>query len=137
MYIRKNLIFIWRWRGFIFESVKRDFRRKYSNSIAGTLWAIFNSLALILMYTFIFSEVMRSKILGFDSKYSYSIYLCSGILIWGVFSEILTRMLNVFIEYANFIKKIKFPRACLPIIVTLTSLVNFFIIFTLGNRFDP
>jgi lipopolysaccharide transport system permease protein len=41
----------------------------------------------------------------------------------------------MFIEQANLIKKISFPRICLPLIVVLNALVNFGIIFGLFTLF--
>ena len=122
---------IWLYRGFIFESVKREFQSKYRNSILGILWAIINPLAMITVYTVIFSQVMQAKLAGIDNTFSYSIYLCSGIITWGLFSEIISKAQNIFIDNANLLKKISFPRLCLPIIVVLTALLNFLIIFSL------
>ena len=51
------------------------------------------------------------------SPAAYPIYLLSGMAAWGLFTEILTRSMNVFIEQASALKKISFPRLCLPIIV--------------------
>jgi lipopolysaccharide transport system permease protein len=86
---------------------------------------------MILVYTVIFSEVMRAKLPGSDSGLAYSIYLCAGILTWGLFAEIVARGQSMFTEQANLIKKISFPRICLPLIVVLNALVNFGIIFGL------
>ena len=86
---------------------------------------------MIVVYTVIFSQVMRAKLPDMDSDFAYSIYLCSGVLTWGLFAEIVGRSQNVFLEYASLIKKLSFPRICLPIIVILNSLLNFGIIFCL------
>jgi lipopolysaccharide transport system permease protein len=122
---------LWAYRGFVLGSVKREFQARYSNAILGSLWSLLNPLALILVYTVIFAEVMRSKLPGNPSGFAYSIYLCAGILTWGLFADILGRMQNMFVEQANLIKKISFPRICLPVIATLGALLNFAIIFGL------
>lgn len=121
---------LWRYRGFILSSVKREFKSRYMNSLFGALWAFVGPLAMILIYTLIFSQLMRTKIAGLDSVYGYSMFLCAGMLTWGFFSETLTRSINVFVENANLIKKINFPKACLPLIVFLNSAISFAIIFT-------
>lgn len=86
---------------------------------------------MILVYTLIFSEVMHSKLPGVSSQFAYSVYLCAGILTWGMFAEITARCQTMFLENANLIKKINFPRICLPLIVVLSASVNFLIIFAL------
>lgn len=122
---------LWDYRSFIFGSVKREFQSKYRNSLFGAAWTVINPLAMILVYTVIFSQVMRTKLPGVDNSFAYSIYLCSGVLTWGLFAEIIGRAQNIFLENANLIKKISFPRLCLPVIVIVSALLNFAIIFGL------
>src|SRR3546814_13093902 len=78
---------------------------------------------------------MRAKLPGIDSTFAYSIYLCAGLLTWGLFAEIVGRSQNVFLEHANLLKKLSFPRLCLPVTLVLSSLVNFAIIFGLFTAF--
>ena len=122
---------LWAFRGFIFSSVQREFQSKYRNSLLGMAWTIINPLAMIVVYTVIFSQLMRARLPGIDSTFAYSIYLCAGVFTWGLFAEIVGRAQNVFIENANLIKKLSFPRLCLPIIVVLNATLNFSIVFGL------
>ena len=78
---------IWPYRGFIRGSIQREFQSKYRNSLLGAAWTIINPLAMIVVYTVIFSQVMRAKLPGVDNAYGYSIYLCAGIITWGLFAE--------------------------------------------------
>lgn len=126
---------LWAYRGFITGSVKREFQSKYRNSLLGAAWTILNPLAMVLVYTVIFSEIMRAKLPGVDNAFAYSIYLCGGIFTWGLFAEIIGRGQNVFLEHANLIKKLNFPRMCLPVIVILNASLNFFIVFGLFTLF--
>lgn len=119
------------YRGFILGSVKREFQQKYRNSLLGAAWTVLNPLAMITVYTVIFAQVMRLRLPGVDSTFAYGIYLCAGILAWGLFSEIVGRCQNVFLDNGNLLKKISFPRISLPLIVILGALLNFAIIFSL------
>jgi lipopolysaccharide transport system permease protein len=123
------------YRGFITGSVQREFQSKYRNSILGAIWTILNPLAMIVVYTVIFSQVMRNRLPGAGSAYAYSIYLCAGVLTWNLFTEIALKGQSVFIDNAGLIKKLNFPRICLPIIVVLNALLNFGIIFGLFTLF--
>lgn len=131
MISRAMLRGIWAYRGFIAGSVKREFQAKYRNTMLGAAWTVLSPLAMILVYTMIFSQVMKSRLPGSDSEFAYSIYLCAGVLTWGLFAEITARGQNMFLENGNLIKKISFPRISLPVIVVSNALVNFGIIFTL------
>lgn len=122
---------LWVYRGFILGSVKREFQIKYRNSLLGAAWNIINPLAMIIVYTVIFSQVMRAKLPGAEGSLAYGIYLCSGIFSWGLFSEITGRAQNMFLEHANLLKKLNFPRLCLPVTVVVNALLNFSIVFGL------
>lgn len=122
---------LWSYRGFILGSVKREFQAKYRNSLLGAVWTVLQPLAMVTVYTVVFSELIRPRVPGMDGPYAYSIYLCAGLLTWGLFSEILQRSVSVFLDNGNMIKKLSFPRICLPTIVILNSLVNFVIIFAI------
>lgn len=122
---------LWVYRGFIIGSVKREFQSKYRNSLLGAAWTVLNPLAMIIVYTVIFSQLMRSRLPGVDGTFAYSIYLCAGVLSWGLFAEIVSRAQNTFLEHANLLKKLSFPRLCLPVTVVVNALLNFSIVFGL------
>ena len=119
---------LWVYRGFILGSVKREFQAKYHNSLLGAAWTVIQPLAMIIVYTVIFSQVMKARLPGVNSTFAYSIYLCCGVLTWGLFAEITGRAQNVFLENANLLKKLSFPRICLPAVVVLNAGLNFAII---------
>jgi lipopolysaccharide transport system permease protein len=122
---------LWRFRGFVTGSVNREFQSRYRNSLLGAAWTILNPLSMIAVYTLVFSQVMRAKLPGVDSTFAYSIFLMAGLIPWGLFAEIVSRGQNLFLENANLIKKVSFPKACLPAILLLSSLTNFAIILGL------
>ncbi|MFA5265934.1 MAG: ABC transporter permease, partial [Opitutaceae bacterium] len=129
--MKNSVSALWPYRGFVLGSVGREFKSKYRNSLLGAAWTILNPLAMVTVYTVIFSSVMKAKLPGIDDTFAYSIYLCSGVLTWGLFAEITGRGQNVFLENANLLKKLNFPRLCLPIIVVFNAMLNFGIIFGL------
>ncbi len=124
------------YRGFIFGSVKREFQSRYRTSMIGAAWLVLQPLAMILVYTLVFSQVMRSRLVGLENKeFAYSIYLCAGLLTWGFFSDMVNRGLVLFTDNANLLKKLKFPKICLPVILILSAGLDFAIIFGLFTLF--
>lgn len=119
---------LWDYRSFIFGSIKREFQTKYRNSLLGAVWNVLNPLAMIVIYTVIFSQVMRAKLPGVDHSFAYSIYLCAGILSWGLFAEIVSRSQVMFVDNGNLLKKINFPRVCIPAIIVGSAVLNFLIV---------
>lgn len=130
-----SLSSVYTYRGFVLNTVKREFQTKYRNSVLGIAWNVLNPLAMILVYTVVFSQVMRAKLPGVETKYAYSLYLCAGLLTWGLFADLLGRCQTVFLDHANLLKKIHFPRLCLPVAVVISALLNFSIIFGLFTLF--
>lgn len=127
---------LWAYRGFILGSVQREFQSKYRNSLLGATWTVLNPLAMIIVYTVIFTKVMHSRLpSGIDNQFAYSIYLCAGVLSWGLFAEIVSRAQNTFLENANLLKKLSFPRLSLPVIVVANAIINFVIVFGLFSAF--
>lgn len=126
---------IWSYRGFVAGSVKREFQARYRNSLLGALWTVLNPLAMIIVYTVIFSQVMRARLPGVDDGLAYSVFICAGLLTWGLLGEVSSRSLTMFLENANLLKKLSFPRICLPLIVVLNACVNFAIIMAIFLAF--
>ena len=135
IYITSLLRGLYAYRGFILGNVKREFQSKYRTSTLGAAWSVINPLAMIVVYTVVFSQVMRTRLPGVESAFAYSVFLCAGVLTWGLFAEITGRTQNVFLEHANLLKKISFPRISLPVIVVLNAGLNFSIVFGLFTIF--
>ncbi len=126
----KNLFSsIWSYRFFIISSIITEFRSRFIRSKFGGLWMILHPLALVLIYAFILSQIMTSKLPGVETKYSYPIYILSGMVGWTLFSEIIGKSLTIFIDNGNLLKKISFPKLTLPLIVVGSAIINFILLF--------
>jgi lipopolysaccharide transport system permease protein len=125
----------WAYRGFVSGSVRREFQSRYRNSLLGGAWTVLQPLSMVAIYTIVFSQVMQARLPGVSSTYAYGIHVCAGMLTWGLFAEIVGRGQTLFIDNANLLKKLSFPRICLPVISVLNALLNFAIIFGLFVAF--
>jgi len=123
---------LWVFRKFVFGMVGREFRGRYLGSLLGGMWAILTPLATILIYLVVFSAIMRGKLPSAANEQgdslSYGLFLCTGILVWGYFAEVVGRCQTVFVESANLLKKMSFPRITLPVIVLLSATLNFVLV---------
>jgi lipopolysaccharide transport system permease protein len=118
-----------RYRGLFLAVSSANFRIAIAPACSVHCGWCSSPLAMILVYTVIFAEVMKSRMPGVNSTFGFSIYLCAGVLTWGLFQEIVSRAQNVFIDNGNLLKKLSFPRIALPVIVAISALMNFLIIF--------
>jgi lipopolysaccharide transport system permease protein len=115
----------WAYRHFIASSIRAEFAARFARSRFGGLWMVAHPLAQSVIYAVVLSEVMAAKLPGATAdKHAYAIYLMSGMLAWSLFAEIVSRCLTLFIDSGNLLKKIVFPRICLPLITAGSALVS-------------
>ncbi len=115
----------WRYRNFIASSIRKDYRARFARSKLGALWMIVHPLVNAAIFALVLAEVISAKLPGMvDDRFAYAIYVTSGMLAWSLFAEVVSRCLTIFIESGGLLKKLYFPRICLPLIVTGTALLN-------------
>ncbi len=119
------------YRGFIFSAVRREFSVRYARSLLGVGWALLQPVALIFVYTLIFSKLMGERLPLDGSPFGYGLYLCAGLFAWSLHAEVVTRSSNMFLEQAALLKKVAFPRSCVPAIVGLGATLNYLIVLAL------
>lgn len=117
-----------RHRDLLWQMVGNDIRGRYVGSLLGLFWNVIHPLVLIGIYTLVFSRIMGARLGGNASPYTFSIYLCAGLLPWGVFAEIINRCTGVFWENANLVKKIAFPKVLLHTYIVAAGAVNLAIV---------
>ncbi len=121
----KDLLWaLWRYRYFVASSIRNELRARFERSRFGAAWMILQPLAQAAIFAVVLSKVLAARLPGVDSGSAYPVYLMAGMAAWALFAEILSRCLIVFVESAGLLKKIVFPRICLPVIVVGTALVN-------------
>lgn len=115
---------LWSYRGFVVSSVRNEFAARFARSRLGGLWMIIHPLTQVAIYALILSNVLAAKLPGIENPYAYALYLMAGMLAWSLFAEVVGRCLTLFIDQGNLMKKMRFPRITLPVIVIGSSLLN-------------
>jgi len=85
-----------RWcnRQLIVQMTKREVVGRYKGSAMGLAWSFFNPVFMLVVYTFVFSEIFKSRwggIGGDDSKTQFAVVLFVGMIVLSLFSEALNR----------------------------------------------
>jgi ABC-type polysaccharide/polyol phosphate export permease len=118
----RNLARVGRYRGLIQSLVARELKARYRGSVLGFFWSFFNPLLLLLVYTFVFNNVLQARSPHADP---YALFLFCGLLPWTWFATSLTESSGVLISGGNLIKKVLFPAEILPIVSVLANMVHF------------
>ncbi|MDA8233794.1 MAG: ABC transporter permease [Clostridia bacterium] len=115
----KTLCELYKYREMLKNMVTKELRQRYKGSVLGFLWTFLNPLLMLVIYSIVFSTIMRIDI------ENYSMFLFVGLLPWMFFSTSVLISTGSIVNNGNLIKKIYFPREILPISVAITGLVNF------------
>lgn len=104
------------------EMVVRDVRARYAGSGLGILWAFANPVLWMLLYTGVFSLVLRVPVEGGFA--SFPEFLMAGLLPWMAMHEGIARSASVLVDNAAMVKKTVFPVEMLVLSVILAAVVN-------------
>ncbi|WNV05357.1 ABC transporter permease [Candidatus Methylospira mobilis] len=104
---------------------KRDVVGRYKGSVLGLAWSFFNPLFMLAIYTFVFSEIFKSRWGGGDeSKTQFAVVLFVGMIVLGLFGEVLNRAPGLIVTNDNYVKKVVFPLEILPVVSMGTALFH-------------
>ena len=107
---------LWRNRGLITQMTQREVLGRYKGSVMGLAWSFFNPILMLSVYTFVFSVVFKSRwgMTGNESKTQFAVVLFVGMIIHGLFAEVLNRAPSLILSNTNYVKKVVFPLEILP-----------------------
>lgn len=115
---------LWRNRQLIVQMTKREVVGRYKGSFMGLAWSFFNPVFMLVVYTFVFSMIFKSRWGGDDSKTQFAVVLFVGMIVLGLFSEVLNRAPSLILSNVNYVKKVVFPIEILPVIAMGAALFH-------------
>lgn len=118
---------IYKYKNVLFSLVLTDLKQRYSGFVAGLFWSVVHPLVLILVYTFVFSVVLKVNVRGTTSHLGYGIFLFAGMLPWMVIQEAVLRAITVFFEQRETLKHVPLPAQIIPLFPVLTSFIHHFL----------
>lgn len=115
--------------------VKRDFISMYKQTILGPLWFILQPIITTFIFTIIFGKIANIS----TGTIPHVLFYFSGLLIWNLFSESMTKNSTFLFDNQSVFSKVYFPRLAVPVSNVLSSTIKFiiqflvFIVFYLFN----
>lgn len=120
----KTLKEIFDYREMIFSLVRKDLRGRYKGSVLGFLWTFINPLMQLVVYSIVFSTIMR--VMDIDKYY---IFLFVALIPWIFFSSSVQIGASSVIASKDMVTKIYFPREVIPISYVTSCFVNMLLCF--------
>ncbi|MCI7350153.1 MAG: ABC transporter permease [Ruminococcus sp.] len=109
---------IFEYRQMIFSLVKKDLRGRYKGSVLGFLWTFINPLMQLMVFTMVFSVILRSDI------EKYYLFLFVALIPWNFFYNCLAGGSRAVLNEQSLVTKIYFPREVLPISYVTSGFIN-------------
>jgi lipopolysaccharide transport system permease protein len=95
----------------------RELRLRYQGSIFGWAWSLLRPLALAAILSFALGRVLRTDITG--------VFLIVGLFPWFWFQSAVGMSTTTFVGNGGLLKKVRFPRAILPLSVVFGNTLQF------------
>jgi lipopolysaccharide transport system permease protein len=101
----------------------REIETRYRGSILGVLWSFLTPLFMLVVFTFVFAVVFRSRWPSTEgTTIEFALILFAGLTTFNLFAEVLGRAPSLIVGQPNLVKKVVFPLEILPVIALLSAL---------------
>lgn len=117
---------LWRNRNLIVQMTRREVVGRYKGSVLGLAWSFFTPILMLAVYTFVFSVVFKARwgTDGDESKTQFALVLFVGMIVHGLFAEVLNRAPGLILSNVNYVKKVVFPLDVFPVIAMGAALFH-------------
>ena len=102
----RNLFF---YRNLLFQLIKRDILSRYQGTVLGIFWSFGLPLLTLAVYGFVFGIILTPRWPNIDGPLQFTLILFTGLLIFNLFSECISRAPLLVINNSSFVKKVIFP----------------------------
>jgi len=117
-------------RNLIAALARRDISGRYRGSALGTTWAVVTPLLMLLVYTFVFGIVFKSRWRSdSNNAFEFAVTMFSGLIVHGLLAEVVNRSPGLVTQNVNFVKKIVFPLEVLPWVAIAAASFHFVVSF--------
>jgi lipopolysaccharide transport system permease protein len=117
------LVALYRYRDLLWLWTAREVRVRYKQSLLGVTWAILQPLALTLVFTLVFSRLVRIDTAGVP----YPVFAYAALVPWTFFATSLSFGIPSLVNNLNLVTKIYFPREVIPVASVGAALLDFIV----------
>lgn len=104
---------------------KRDIMARYRGSMGGVVWALIGPLAMLLIYSLVFSGVFQARWgTAGEGGIAYVTRLFAGLVVFTSVAEVATRATRLILDNANLVKRVVFPLELLSVALLMQVAVH-------------
>jgi ABC-type polysaccharide/polyol phosphate export permease len=112
-----------RYRSLVGNLVAKDLKVRYKSSVLGFFWSLLNPLLIMLVFTFVFTQLLGETIPHFP------VFVLIGLLSWNWTAASVSGGTTSLVDNAPLINKVYFPRMLLPISSVASNMANYLLAF--------
>jgi len=116
---------LWAYRELLYFLIWRDVMVRYKQTALGAAWAIIQPVFTMLIFSLFFGKLGKIPSDGIP----YPIFAYAALVPWTFFAQGLSQASNSLVGSANLIKKVYFPRLCVPIASVTSGIIDFALAF--------
>jgi ABC-2 type transport system permease protein len=113
------MVLVWQYRELLGNLARKELKVKYKDSVLGFVWSLLNPLLYLVVFSLVFSEVLRVQVPRFG------IFLLSGLLAWNLLSAGVSGGTASIVANGSLVQKVWFPREVLPMAAIGAAIVHF------------
>jgi ABC-type polysaccharide/polyol phosphate export permease len=113
------MVSVYRYRELVKNLVLKDLKLKYRDSVFGFIWSLANPLMLILVYSYVFGQVLRAGV----ERFPY--FMMVGILPWNFFAQSLVMSAGSIVDNGGLIRKVALPLEVFPFATVVFNLAQY------------
>jgi lipopolysaccharide transport system permease protein len=106
------------------QLVKRDVLLRYRGAMFGVLWIFLSPLLMLAIFAFVFGHIFQARWPEQTAGMPFWLMLYSGLIVFNVFGEAVSRAPTAVRAYPAYVKKIIFPVEILPLVPMGAGLVH-------------
>lgn len=115
---------IWQHRYLLGQLVKRDVLLRYRGAMFGVAWIFLSPLLMLLIFAFVFGQIFQARWPQQPDGLPFWLMLYSGLIVFNIFAETVSRAPSTVRGYPSYVKKIIFPVEILPLVPLGAGLVH-------------
>lgn len=115
---------LWSYRTLIANLTQRELKSKYKRSVLGWAWSLLNPAATLGVYTLVFGVFFQAQPppAANSGATVFALYLFTGLIVWNLFSQVITGGMGALVGNGPLLKKVYFPPECPVVANTLVVL---------------
>lgn len=104
--------------------IARDLSSRYKGTILGVFWLFLQPLMMVVVYSFVFSVIMKVRIPGMENSYHFALYLMTAMMPFFAFQDAILAASNSLFTGSSLLHKSTLPALLIPLVPMLTTVVT-------------